>query len=318
MTDDQTADDPASRPYDRAMAFIRRLYERQGIELGPSTPGDMVSAEAGRDISNAELAPLFVFVDELTALLRLLSLGLITTAPNSKADSALFYRVCVKAMSNLASIRSLCALGFDGNARIQLRLHYETMVLWSRLRIDADARRAFHDAVTPKAANHFWHTHLRDRKSEKALIAFSSESGGWIGAEEPFAGRTATLLGVSSHPSHLEMRFNAEEDWNGPGDHIVVRGPVASSHFTLGTAIWASVFPFFIPPLGFMQVETPTGWIPPEAAVFKAPSWDADYYERLQKMILGLFLFSQPILGNLGAKSPEASEADSAAGLSEK
>ncbi len=179
------------------MAFIRRFYDRQRIELGQSTPGYMVAAEADRDISNAELAPLFAFVDELTALFRFLSLGLIAAVPNPTADSILFYRVCVKAMSNLASIRSLCALGFDGNARIQLRLHYETMVLWSRLRIDTDARRVFHDAVTPKAANHFWHTHLRDRKSEKALVAFASESGGWIGAEEPFAARTATLLGVS-------------------------------------------------------------------------------------------------------------------------
>lgn len=286
--------------YIHAQLIIRRIYREFGIELGRSTPGRMVADEYGGEIAGEALGALFAFVDEITAVLQFLSWGLLPRITEPQADEDIFYRICAKAVANLASIRSLCQLGFDGNARIQLRLHYETMVLWARLRIDLSAREAFRAAVTPEAANKFWHTHVKRRKSEDVVTVFSAAHGGWIGAAEAAPRRIGTLLGVSSHPSHLEMIFNAREDLESPRkEHIVVRGPTPSSHFTLGSAIWASTLPFHIPPAPLMEIEPMPGWRPPEAEVLQSASWDADYYKRLQEVILALFTVSQPVLDAL-------------------
>lgn len=267
----------------------------------------MVASEYGNDVSEDPLGAIYAFVDELTALLRFLSLGLVSTLAEPGTDSDVFYRVCVKAMSNLASIRTLCVLGFDGNARIQLRLHYETMVLWARLRIDPPARKAFRAAVTPEGANAFWRAYIRGRKSEAALTRFCAADGGWLGADGPFAERVAALLGVSSHPSNVEMRFNAEDDWNGGRqDHLVVRGTSPSSHFTLGAALWATVLPFHIPPIGFQEIQPEPGWIPPEAVVLRSATWDAVYYERLQELVLAIFVVAETFLEALNGHDDKA------------
>jgi len=296
--------------YLHACSFLRKVYGIFGIEPGRLTPGMMVASEYGDDLVSEPLGALFAIVDEVTALYRYLSFGWISTLGDPNSDSDVFYRICVKTMSNLASIRALCALGFDGNARIQLRLHYETMILWSRLRIDPDARRAFRGTLSPDTANAFWHRYLKGGKSEKALVAFSRAGGGdWIGSNEPVSTRVAELIGVSSHPSHLEMTFNAQEDWtNGDREHLVVRGPTPSSHFTLGNAIRFSAYPLHIPPEPLHRIQPPADWRPPEAEALKSPTWGSEYYEALQEIILAIFVGSQPFLEGLtGSEGQDSS-----------
>lgn len=291
-----------------AVGHLRRtlpsIYDLAGLRL-PSkcTPGQALAAEYGRSIESEPLGALFGIVDEITALYRFLGTGFLIGSAKGKRDADIWSLHCAKAVANLASIRSLCSLGFDGNARIQLRLHYETMVLWSRLRVDSTATRDFRAANTPEKANHFWQQYLARQKSEKYIRATIPDGSVWMGFAEEFVERTQSIFGISSHPSRLEMGFNLQEEWRGATAHdsYVIRRVPPSSHFTLGTAIWISTFPLVVGKSGLIEVFQPPDWVPPEVELISAKDPAEDYYAILQKAVSALFMFAQPFVGGLRA-----------------
>jgi hypothetical protein len=306
------SDDPAAVPELHSLGHVRRalpkIYGIAKFDLPAGlTPGEVVGAEYGQDLTGQRLGALFALVDEMTALLRFLSVGLIVTSVDGEADAGIYYRLCVKAIANLASLRALCLLGFDGNARIQLRLHYETMVLWSRLRVDPEARAAFGAAASVEASNHFWHQYLAHRKSEKFIKAWVKQEGGlWLGASELFADRVPPILGISSHPSNLEMSLNAQEDWKAvKADKYVAREVSDASHFTLGSAIWICAFPFIVGTQTVHELKLPSKWTPPESNLIACTNAGSDYYAEIQRMVGFLFLFAQPFIGGLNSEAPE-------------
>jgi hypothetical protein len=304
---------PRLRSVNQARFVIRGLYERSGFVLaGEDMPGDMVRSEYGQDLADNPLSALFTFVDELTAVVRFLSVGFIVGMPADPDGAGFYYKLAAKTVATLGAIRALSVLGLDGNARMQLRHHYETMLLWSRARLDDDARLRFSRVQTSEEANIYWNTHLAREKSEKFIRgALGEDAALWIGFSPQVQERTRDVMSLSSHPSNLELIMNQTQDFRALMDHdcMVVRGTTPASHFTLGTALTLSALPFGMPKIGPQKVRTGPGWTPPEAHVITHNDGTDEYYLALQRMILGLFLGCQPFLA--GIKPNEEDEVGS-------
>jgi hypothetical protein len=155
----------------QAEFLIRKAYEHCGFELASGhTPGAMVRREyVGHNLSGNPYGALFHIIDEMTALVRFLSVGFMVAAPEDSEGAGFFWKMSAKAVSNLATIRVLSFLGLDGNARMVLRHHYETMLLWSRGRVDDAARIDFTRVSDPSESNEYWHKYLARSKSERFI-----------------------------------------------------------------------------------------------------------------------------------------------------
>lgn len=294
---------PKLRSINQARFVIRGFYEQCGfVFTGEGMPGDVVRSEFGQELTDNPLGALFTFVDEATAIIRFLSVGFLVGVPTDPDGAGFYYKMAAKTVATLGAIRTLSFLGFDGNARMQLRHHYETMLLWSRARLDDEARLRFSQAQTPEEANLYWNTYLAREKSEKFIRAILGEDAAlWVGFIPDVQERIRKIMSLSSHPSNLELNENLKEDFRSIIDHdrIVVRGTMKSSHFTLGTAIMFSTLPFSIPKINDHEVNTVSGWKPPEAHIIMHKGGTGEHYLALQRMMLGLFLGCQPFLTGL-------------------
>lgn len=300
---------PKLRSAKQARLVIRSFYEHAGfVFAGEEMPGDMVRAEYGQDITDNPLSALFIFVDELTAIVRFLSLGFIVSMPADPDGAGFYYKLAARTVATLGAIRILSFLGLDGSARMQLRHHYETMLLWSRARLDDEARLNFSRVRTPEEANTYWNTHLAREKSEKFIrAALGDDAALWIGFSPRVQERTRDVMSLCSHPSNLELMVNQTEDWRAlmDRDRMVVRGMTSASHFSLGTALTLATLPFGLPKIGPQEVPTAPGWIPPAGHVITHKDGTDEYYLALQRMVGALFLGSQPFLSGLSSNEAQ-------------
>ncbi|HWR30207.1 MAG TPA: hypothetical protein VN631_10280 [Negativicutes bacterium] len=295
--------------YRHAVNAIRLLYQHSGFALPSRTVGEQVSAEFAREITTTKMASLYALVDEQIALLRLISWYFISAIPNSPTVALSYYQIAVRQMKTLASIRLQCTFGLDTSARLQLRLLYENAVLWTRLRVDADALKNFSESSSGDKANAFWHKYLSKSKTERFLSnEFLASGHVWLGGLEEAITQLKDIVGLAVHPSMLASSFDASYDWKEMGDDLILTNPCDASHFTLSMSILATSLPFSIKPEPVYDFEASSllGG-PHELKPYAHPteSWD-EYNLQLRDMVPKLFLLSMRFSNELNIQKTDA------------
>src|SRR5690554_3587860 len=174
--------------YKHAKNAIRLMYQKQGFQVNDAVPGDHVQAEFGIDVGEAPFAALYAFVDEYIALLRYQSIYFLSADHKVFPSAMTFYRLSIRQLRTLTSIRILCSYGLDANARFQLRLLYETAQLWVRFRIDQQILGDYTACTTSESANKFWHKYLsKEKRSEERRVG--KERRSWIARVAGMGGR---------------------------------------------------------------------------------------------------------------------------------
>ncbi|WP_139349827.1 hypothetical protein [Thioalkalivibrio denitrificans] len=291
--------------YRHAVNAIRLLYQRSGFHIPSRTVGEQVSAEFSREITTTRMASLYALVDEQVALLRLISWYFASAIPNSPKVALSYYRLAVRQMRTLASIRLQCTFGLDTNARLQLRLLYENAVLWVRLRVDAEAFKDFSESSSRDKANEFWHKYLSRSKSERFLSSeFLASGHSWLGGYEEAIRELRNGVGLAAHPSMLASLFDASDDWKEMGDDLILANPCDASHFTLSMSILSASLPFSIKPEPYYPIEATSlfgGTRALKPYAHPTESWD-EYNLQLRDMVPKLFLLSTRFSNELSVK----------------
>ncbi|WP_156933000.1 hypothetical protein [Desulfonatronum lacustre] len=284
---------PEYLSHQHAKNSIRLIYQNRGFQLSDAVPGNHVQNELGVDIRNAPYAALYAFVDEYIVLLRCQSVYFLSADHKIFPSAMTFYRLSIRLLRTLTSIRVLCGYGLDANARLQLRLLYETAQLWVRFRIDHDILGDYTACTTPETANEFWHKYLSKEKTERYLKKQLQEGGfSWIGGMEDQIKDLKQKLSLVAHPTFIADYHETLSDWNGDPETSVIIEPLKSSYFTLSKAIFITTMPFSIfpdPPynLGSMSLrQQDAGWNP---IPHPTESWE-DYNHQLRNMFPSLFL----------------------------
>jgi hypothetical protein len=277
-----------------AVNSIKLIYQHGGFIIPAGTPGASVTREFGDVVGGTELAALYVFIDEYIALFRYSGYYFMSAIAHSGPRAATFYRLAARQARNLASIRLLCGAGLDTNARMVLRLLYETSLLWSRFIIDEVARKEFDLCADPQKSNAFWHKYLSKEKTEKYLAAQADARGlTWLGNLKEQMDDMKAKISLSAHPTFLTAYFDSRTDFE-VDEGFALGKPARSSHFTLTTALFAAVLPFAIKPeigYGLDSVDlrsTPEQWPPVHA---KQISWE-EYNQALRDLFPGLWLMA--------------------------
>lgn len=272
---------------------IKLIYEDAGFRIPEGTPGASVTKEFPGEVGDAELAALYVFVDEYIALFRYAGFYFMSSIPHSGQVAATFYKLSVRQARNLASIRLLCSSGLDMNARMLLRLLYETSLLWSRFLVDGLCRTEFEACFDAKSTNDFWHKYLAKGKTEKFMVTAAAERGlTWLGNLDAEMAEMKTKNSLTAHPTNLASYFDGRADFR--SEHYAINRPSTASHFTLSTALFAAAMPFALKPdipygldsLNLRESEVP--W-PPEHS--QPLSWE-EYNLALRDMIPSLWLMA--------------------------
>jgi hypothetical protein len=276
-----------------AQNAIKLIYESAGFQIPTGTPGTSVTKEFSGEVSDAELAALYVFVDEYIALFRYAGFYFMSAIPHSGSVAATFYKLSVRQARNLASIRLLCSSGLDMNARMLLRLLYETSLLWSRFLVDEVSRTEFEACVDAKSTNDYWHKYLAKGKTEKFMIAIAGERGlTWLGNLDAEMEEMKTKNSLTAHPTNLASSFDGLADFK--SEHYAIDRPSTASHFTLSTALFAAAMPFALKPdisYGLMSTDLrgfDAPW-PPEHS--QSLSWD-EYNLALRDLFPNLWMMA--------------------------
>lgn len=281
--------------HQHAVNAIRLMYEKQGFQIGDAVPGKFITKELQVDISEAPFSALYAFVDEYIVLLRSQSMYFLT-ADHEKYPSAMtFYRLSIRQLRSLASIRTLCSYGLDANARLQLRLLFETAQLWVRFRIDQESLNEYSECKSLKTANEFWHKYLSKEKTEHYLKHHMLEQGfNWIGGMDDQIKDLKQKLSLVAHPTYLADYHETLADWKSESDTCVLTQPLEASYFTLSKSIFVTAMPFAIFPDPPYKIASKSirdkgkGWNP---ISHPTESWE-DYNKQLRNMFPALFLMA--------------------------
>jgi hypothetical protein len=259
------------------------------------TLGEGVASEFNKDISSTPLAALYAFVDEQIALLRLVSFYFISASTNGEKNGILFYKLTIRQLKILASIRLQCTYGLDTNARMQLRLLYENSILWARLRVDNQALEDFNLAITSELSNNFWHKYISKSKTEKFLNEEFNKSGhSWIAGANNMIEELKKKVGLASHPSLLAAYFDASYDFeNFENGNIALSEPGIASHLTLSFAILAASIPFSIKPELSYGLSSSNIFEahPVSPLIHSSANWN-EYNEKIRDMLPTLLFMS--------------------------
>lgn len=276
-----------------AQSAVKLMYEDAGFLIPGGTPGGSVTREFPGAISDDELAALYVFVDEYIAIFRYVGFYFMSGIPHSGPTAATFYKLSVRQARNLASIRLLCSSGLDMNARMLLRLLYETSLLWSRFLVDDVCRTEFESCCDPITTNGFWHKYLAKGKTEKFMISVAAERGLiWLGSMDEEMAEMKTKNSFTAHPTNLASYFDGLEDFK--NEHYAINRATKASHFTLSTALFAAAMPFALKPDVPYRIETidlrrPEVLWPPEHS--ESLSW-YEYNLALRDMLPSLWVMA--------------------------
>lgn len=280
--------------YQHAINTIRLMYEQQGFKIPTATLGEQVRNEIGIDIKEAPYAALYAFIDEYIALMRKQSIYFLSACHTKNAIATVFYRLSIRQLRTLTSIRTLCSYGLDSNARLLLRLLYETTLLWVRFRIDNDCLLEYSECNTPEAANQFWHKYLSKEKTERYIEKQISEQGlCWLGGDKNIIGDMKKKLSLVAHPTFLSDYYETLSDWREAPSECGVTKPSEMSYFTLVNSITVTAIPFSIFPAPPYNIEAKslrnntTDWNP----IHETESWD-DYNSQIRNMFPVLFLMA--------------------------
>jgi len=290
---------------------IRLHWKDAGFELLPELLSESVAQELGSSPLDTELGALYVFIDEYLGLLRYFAYYFLSGVPSSGQTAMFFYRLAVKQIRNLSAIRVLCAAGLDGNARMQLRLLYETSLVWVRALVDSSFRADFQAATTPDEANSFWHRHLSRDKNEKWLKEhFATCNATWLGADDAIVREIKTKMSMSVHPTFFQALVDAREDWLEPSNRLVLGAPSLASHFTLSMALYATAMPFSVipePDYGLRSVDmgTRNSWHPMHSSNLPWDTYNAKLRAMVPRLLLAAVRFSESLsTGKSNAPDP--------------
>ena len=278
-----------------ALNAIKLIYEETGFLVPNETLGAAVTKEFGEKALFTDLAALYLFVDEFIALFRYSEYYFMSGISSAQPRAVTFYRLSVRQAKNLSSIRLLCSNGLDTNARMLLRLLYETSILWSRFLIDDECRQQFDDCTDPEKSNRFWHKYLAKEKSEKFLLDQNRQMKlTWLGNLKDEIGDVKLKLSLAAHPTFLTAYFDSVSDFH-RNDEFAIGEPKTSSHFTLNTALLLSILPFTMKPeIGYglkcVDLREKTKHFPPVSS--KQLNWD-EYNQALRDLFPLLWGMSQ-------------------------
>lgn len=281
--------------HQHAVNSIRLIYENKGFELGETVPGNQVNNEFGIDVRDAPFSALYAFLDEYIVLLRCQSIYFLSAVHENSPSAMTFYRLSIRQLRTLTSIRVLCSHGLDANARLQLRLLYETAQLWARFKLDRDILSEYTACTTTESANQFWHKYLSKEKTERYLRNQVQEGRmSWIGGMEDEIHDLKQKLSLVAHPTFIADHHETLADWNGDVEMAVATNPLKSSYFTLSKAIFVTAMPFTIspdPPYNLDSISLREGDAAWNPIPHPTESWE-EYNQQLRNMLPALFLMA--------------------------
>lgn len=277
-----------------AVNTIRLHWAEAGFDIGREVLGKSVPAEFGQDVAAHRLGALYAFIDEYLVLLRYVSYYFLSAVPASGQRAMLYNRLAIRQLRTAAAIRALCGLGLDGNARLQLRLLYETSLLWVRVRLDTTVMHDFESSGTPEKANAFWHKYLSKEKNERWLASeLSRGKYVWLGVFDTAIADMKTKISVATHPTLLQAALDTLQDIETPTDSLVLGQPSVASHFTLSATLLAAAIPFSLKPdpsyaLTAIDMRERGPWHPKHRT---AADWE-EYNQYVRDMFVRLYLAS--------------------------
>lgn len=277
-----------------AVNTIRLMYKNRGFDISKLNLGSQVEKELNIEIKDAPFAALYAYVDEYIALLRCQSAYFLSANHEKNPMAIIFYRLSIRQLRTLTSIRIMCSYGLDTNARLQLRLLYETSLLWARFRIDPECLDEYSSCTSPKKANEFWHKYLSKQKTERYLKKNLAEKGYiWLGNMEDLIEDLKEKLGLVAHPSSIADSIETLTDWN-EAKGIAISKPSEFSYPTLKYSILITAMPFAIfpdPPYNFEVTSLRNGKTSWDPIPHPVSSWE-EYNQLLRNMFPALFLIA--------------------------
>lgn len=293
---------PKHLSYHHAINSIKLMYKHVGFEIPNHALGEQVAQEYGMLACDTKLAPLYAFVDEQIALLRLASFYFLSGYDGKNESAMTYYRISISHLKSLAAIRLLCANGLDTNARLQLRLLYENAILWSKFRVDHLSLDEYSKCGDQASANAYWHKHMSKSKIETFLTdEFASSGHMWLGGFDEMISNLKDASGLTAHPTFVASKFESKFDWQTNDMRIALSVPSDASHFTLTQAIFVAAIPFSIKPepdypfktQNLLSTENPL-----KPLAHKTDSWD-EYNQILRDMLPRVFLMSTKFANEL-------------------
>jgi hypothetical protein len=275
--------------YQHAINTIKLLYKHQGFKQNESTLSEKVYNEFNIDIKDAQLASLFAYIDEYIALLRILANFQLQSATQGLKPSGTYYKIIIRQIKHLTSIRLLCSHGLDTDARIILRLLFETGLTWTRFQLDDKFRQDYENVQTFKDSNAFWHTYLSKGKTETYIKEeLTKRQSVWIGSMEDQIDHMKEILSSISHPSNIADDFSYKTDLE--NETFGVEKIPQQTHFTLHYSFLCTLMPLAIipsPSEPLLANEEFKFKYEPEHETINDP---LEYYQEIKKMFPALFL----------------------------
>ncbi len=280
------------------------MYQKRGFVLPEKTFGESVNEEIKVDIKDSCFAALFAYVDEYIALLRILADFNLLSITQGNKISGTYYKIIVRQIKHLTSIRILCSYGLDTDARMILRLLYETSLTWTRFKLDENFTQDYAKISNFKKSNEFWHKYLSKGKTEKFLNEeLKRRNLHWMGDLENEFEHMKTVLGSASHPSNLIDNFVFKTDFE--SEKIGIEKISKQTHFTLHYSFICTLMPLGISPYldeDTLKIKTlmiddkNTFTFPLNHNTITEP---IEYYQEIEKMFLALFLLFIRFSGEL-------------------
>lgn len=273
---------------------IRLFYENRGFVRPEFAIGQTIYKEYNNPVNDSQLGGLFAFLDEFIALHRYISYFFITGIGNKNSEALTYYRLSIRQIHNLSSIRLLCSYGLDYNARLQLRNLYEISLLWVRCTLDHDFMTEYQKSSTTSKTNEFWHKYLSKGKNEtKIRELLKSKNLTWIVDLDDKFDHFKSVMSIISHPNYIVDHLAGVEDFNNYEDDRLATFPISSgSHFTLLNALLCSAIPFTVAPSIEYKIEFIDLRESLEFPKTSAPLNINEYFHKLIELIPTLLLAS--------------------------
>jgi hypothetical protein len=287
--------------YQRAINAIKLIYKKQGFTIAGNSLADNVYNEFNIEIKYSKIASLFAFIDEYIVLLRLISEFYLLGVSENNKYSKTYYRLAIRQIKHLTSIRLLCSYGLDNNARTILRLLYETSLVWSRFKLDINFLDEYTTNWGLKESNEFWHKYIKSSKTQKYITEeITRRNLTWLGSVDKQISHMQSILSATSHPSNLTDIFNVKTDFK--SQFIGVESISESSHFTLTYSIMCTAMPFSILPDPDDNFKIEKNYDTDFLLTNTNLNTSFEYYSELKKLIPILFLMSTKFSNELNEK----------------
>lgn len=278
--------------YKHATNTIKLLYKQQGFTINGATLGEIIYDEFKIDVKNSKIAPLFAFVDEYIILLKVISSYYLKGAIEKHKHSITYYKIIIRQIKHLSSIRLLCSFGLDTDARTLLRLLYETSLVWSRCKLDINFLEEYNNNFGTKESNEFWHKYIKSSKTEKFIIdEVSKRNLTWLGNLDDQLTHMKSIFSLTSHPNNHIDHLSIKSDIK--SESIGLEPISDNSQLTLTYAILCTVLPFSIlpDPEELFKIEgnfVDMPFLPSNAKINSL----FEYHSAIKNMIPVLFLMS--------------------------